>query len=72
VIDSTLESAAGDLDGARDRINATRDTRERPLDSHDRDLDEVRATIARPERDRGRGGEARAGVRGAVIAGRIA
>ena len=48
MIDETLESAAGGLDEAQGRINATREALERALEVAD--SDEIRAAIARLER----------------------
>lgn len=48
MIDETLEAAAGDLDVARAKINATREALERALESAD--SGEIRAAIARLDR----------------------
>lgn len=48
MIDETLEAAAGDLDEARGKINATREALERALQAAD--SDEIRAAIARLDR----------------------
>ena len=48
MIDETLESAAGDLDEARSKINATREALERALEGAD-SID-IRAAIARLDR----------------------
>ena len=48
MLDQTLESAAGDLDEARGKINATREALERAMEATD--SHEIRAAIARLER----------------------
>jgi archaellum component FlaC len=50
MVDETLETAAGELNEVRDRLDATREALQRVLDSQDGDLDAIQQAMARLER----------------------